>query len=156
MLLGQVLQDRLVHARGLDERRVGLDDDVALSQPLDHVLSGAPGVNLVLANIDLTTDSTVDVRLELVQVLDAVVGDTDGADLSGLLRLQESSPGALAVLLRAARGVDEDPASSRQQSWMVIRISRQQKRNRTGQCSRSWRPSETTRWRPWTSRIPPR
>lgn len=128
MLLGQVLQDRLVHARGLDERRIGLDDDVALSQPLDHVLSGAPRVNLVLANIDLTTDSTVYVRLELVQVLDAVVGDTDGADLSGLLRLQESSPGALTVLFRAARGVDEDPASSRQQSWMVIRISRQQEK----------------------------
>lgn len=109
MLLGQVLQHGLVHALGLDERRVGLDDDVALLEPLDDVLSGAPGVDLVLADIDLTADSAVDVRLELIQVLHAVVGDTDGADLSGLLCLHQGSPGALTVCLRAARGVDQHP-----------------------------------------------
>lgn len=48
-----------------------------------------------------------DVGFEFVEVVDAVVGDADGADEAGLLGFEEGEPGAAAGLFAAVRCVDE-------------------------------------------------
>ena len=47
-----------------------------------------------------------DVRLQFIEVMDAVVGDPDGADESGALRFDEGEPGAIAGCGAAVRCVD--------------------------------------------------
>lgn len=61
MLLRQRLEDWLIHTSCLDKRRVRLNDDIALLQPLGDILARAPRVNLVLTDGNLTTASTLDV-----------------------------------------------------------------------------------------------
>ena len=73
VLLCQALQAGFTHASSLDQRRVGLDDDVTLLQPPGDVLPRAPGVNLILPDGDLAADSAVDVCLQLFQVVDSIV-----------------------------------------------------------------------------------
>lgn len=109
MFFRQALQAGLTHASSLDQRRVGLDDDVTLLQPPSDVLPRAPGVDLVLTDGDLAADSAVDVRLQLLQVVDSIVGDTDGTDLAGLLGLDQSAPGTQTAFLPSVGGVEQDP-----------------------------------------------
>ena len=48
-----------------------------------------------------------DVRLQFFEVVDAVVGDTDGVDLAGRLGFDEGAPGAETGVPSAVGGVDE-------------------------------------------------
>ncbi len=49
---------------------------------------------------------SLDVRLQLGEVVDAVVGDADGADEAGALGFDEGEPGAVAGCGAAVGGVD--------------------------------------------------
>lgn len=59
------------------QRTIRLDHDIALLQPINDIPPVAPRVNLVLAHVDLAASGLVDVLLEFVKVVDAVVGDSD-------------------------------------------------------------------------------
>lgn len=107
MLLSQVLQNGLLHARCLHEGRVCLDDNVALLQPLRNIVTRAPRVNLVLADGDLTTRSALDVILQLLKVLNGEVGHTQRADVARLLGLDECAPGAETILFAAVGCMDQ-------------------------------------------------
>jgi hypothetical protein len=48
----------------------------------------------------------LDVRFELVEMVDSVVGDADGSDLACLLRFNESAPAAFSGFDATVRGVD--------------------------------------------------
>lgn len=48
----------------------------------------------------------LDVGFEFVEVVDAVVGDTDGADGAGVFGFDEGAPGAGAGFAAAVGGVD--------------------------------------------------
>lgn len=111
MLLNQVLQCRLVHPLGSDKGSICLHDNVTLLKPLHDIVPGQPGVDLILADVDLTTDSAVDVFLKLLKVVDSEVGDSDRAHLTGLLGFDKRLPGAQASLLSAVGGMDQDPFS---------------------------------------------
>lgn len=108
MLLGQGLEDRFLGTLPSDDGTVGLDHDVSSLGPLDDVVTGQPRVYLPLADVDRAPDAGgLYVVLELVQVVDAVVGDADGADPALLLGLGEGPPGAAPGLLPAVGGVDQ-------------------------------------------------
>lgn len=47
-----------------------------------------------------------DVRLQLVEMVNAIIGDADGADESGAFRFDESEPGAIAGCGAAVGGMD--------------------------------------------------
>lgn len=111
MLPDQALQNRLLHARRLHQRRVSLDDDIALLQPVDDIFPRAPRVDLVLADGDLSAHAAVDVLFQFVQMVDAVVRDSDGADLAGLLGLHEGTPGSQSTFLTAVGGVEKHAAT---------------------------------------------
>lgn len=49
----------------------------------------------------------VDIGFEFVEVVEAVVGDADGADAARLLGFEEGEPGAAAGFFAAVGGVDE-------------------------------------------------
>lgn len=108
MLLGQLLENRLLHASTLDKRRVRLDDNITLVQPLGDIITRAPRVNLILADGNLTTTSALDVLLQFLQLLDAEVGDTDRTDVSCLLGLNQGAPCSQASLLAAVGRVNQD------------------------------------------------
>ena len=59
------------------------------------------------AGVWLTAVLGFDVTLQLVEMVHAVVGHADGADLAGLLGLDEGTPGAEACFVAAVGGVDE-------------------------------------------------
>ena len=48
----------------------------------------------------------VDIGFEFVEVVEAVVGDADGADAARLLGFEEGEPGAAAGFFAAVGGVD--------------------------------------------------
>lgn len=145
VLLRQCLQYRLIHALGLHQRRVGLHHNIALLQPRGDVLAMAPRVNLVLADIDLAADAAVNVLLELIEMVNTVVGDANGADFSGLLRFDESPPGACASLLSSVWGVDQDSTMLLVNGKIFIRLV--SSRERTGQCSPVSPLQDSFRWR---------
>ena len=97
VLLGQLLEDRLAPALAADQRAVSLGCDSALGTPLSDVVARAPRVDLPLANAQHATLALAaalglklgDVLFQLVQVVHAVVADTNGADLAGLDSLDE-------------------------------------------------------------------
>lgn len=65
-------------------------------------------MNLILANRDLATTPVLDVLFQLLKMSDAVVGDTNGADLACLLGLDESTPGTQASFSATVGGVDQN------------------------------------------------
>lgn len=110
MPLNQRLQRRLIHAGGLDERRVGLDNDIALFQPRGNILPRAPRVDLILPDGNLAAAAVLNVLLQLVEMVDTEVGDANRADFAGfLLRLDERAPSAEAAFFSAKRRVQEEP-----------------------------------------------
>lgn len=111
----------IAKALAAHNRAVRLDGDVARATPLHDVIARQPGVNLPLADGQDAAFTAaalglelLDVGLELVEVVHAVVGDADGADLAGVDALDEGLPRALAVLGAAVGGVDEDQVEVRQ------------------------------------------
>lgn len=66
----------------MGQRTVGLNNDVALLQPLDDVPTVTPWVDLVLPNIDLATARAVDVLIKFIEMVDSVVRHTNRADFS--------------------------------------------------------------------------
>jgi len=109
VLLSQVLQHRLVHPLGPDKGRICLDDNIALSKPLHDIVPGAPGVDLILANVDLTATTVVDVFLKFIEVVHSEVGYSNWAHLPCLLGLYKRLPGAQTCLLSTVGGMDQDP-----------------------------------------------
>ena len=107
VLLHQVLQRRLIHAGGLDQRRVGLDHHVALPEPLAEVGSSAPRVQFILADGDLTAAALLDVVLEFLEVADAVVGNSDRTNSACLLSLDQDLPRAQTALSATVGTVDQ-------------------------------------------------
>lgn len=108
VFLAQGLQNLFVGALTADDGAVGLEGDVALLAPLDDVVAGQPGVDLPLADVDgAAVAGRLDVLLELVEVVDAVVGHADGPDAAGLLRLNQRLPRAQPPFLAPVRRVDQ-------------------------------------------------
>jgi hypothetical protein len=131
VLLGQGHRLGLAEALATDDGAVGLDGDIASVRPLYDVRTGEPGVDLPLANRDDTALAwaasgrleLLDVRLQLVQVVDAEVGHADRADLAGLDGLNEGEPGPLSALrTRAVRPVDEDQVEVAELSLLEGRV----------------------------------
>lgn len=110
-LLGN-LDDRLRREQGATRATQGAvsgNVDTLLVAEIDNLLLGQRGV--VLDLIDGRGDGGL--GQELLQVLDAVVGDTDGADLAGADELLHALPGGdMAVVVdnvpRAVRQLGED------------------------------------------------
>lgn len=67
------------------KRRVRLDDDLAAVQPRSDIRMIQPRVQFVLSDGDLAPAAGLDVLFQLFQVVDAVVGYTDGFDLACFL-----------------------------------------------------------------------
>ena len=95
------------------ERTVSLHNDAPLLTPLHNLRPGQPRVHLPLPDADLPALALAvpclevpDVRFQLVEVVEAVVGDADGADEAGALGLDEGEPGAVAGGGAAVGGVD--------------------------------------------------
>lgn len=51
------------------------------------------------------TFELLDVRLELIEMVDAVVGYAQGADFASLLRFNQGTPGAIAAFFTTVWGV---------------------------------------------------
>ena len=64
------------------KRRVRLYNDIPLLQPLHDIRMIQPRVQLILADVDLTTPTTLDISLQFFEVVDAVIGYTDGFHFS--------------------------------------------------------------------------
>merc|ERR1712000_419541 len=130
VLLGQLLDLGVVVALCAHNGAVGLDGDIPLVAPLDNVWARQPGVKLPLADgndASLARSALrlelLDVALELVEMVHAKVGDTDGAHLFGLDSLDERTPGALATFWTRRMGpVDEDEIQVRELGLVNGRI----------------------------------
>jgi hypothetical protein len=67
------------------KRRVRLNNDIPLLQPLHDIRMIQPRVQLILTDINLTTPTTLDVSLQFFEMVDAVIGYTDGFHFSCFL-----------------------------------------------------------------------
>ena len=65
-----------------------------------------PDTELSALALAVLSFEVFDVRLQLVEMVNAIVGDTDGADESGALCFDESEPGAIAGGGAAVGGMD--------------------------------------------------
>lgn len=90
------------------QRRIRFDNDAPTLAPLYDIRVIQPRMQLVLAYRDLPAASALDVRFQLVQVVDAKVGHADRSSLACFLGFDESTPGTEAGCLATVRGVDED------------------------------------------------
>lgn len=73
ILLPDILQRRLPKPLAMRERRISLDDDITLVQPLRDIGMVQPRVQFVLADGDLAAASAFDILLKLFEVMDTVV-----------------------------------------------------------------------------------
>lgn len=64
------------------KRRVRLNNNIPLLQPLHDIRMIQPRVQLILTDVDLTTPTTLDISLQFFEVVDAVIGYTDGFHFS--------------------------------------------------------------------------
>lgn len=88
MFLPQGLQNRLVEPIPMRQRRVRFNHDIAILKPLHDLRSIQPWVQLVLPNVDLASAlAALDILLQFIEVMDAVVRYADGACLARRLRL---------------------------------------------------------------------
>jgi hypothetical protein len=101
MSMGDLFQNRILCPLTTHDGTVSLDDDLALTTPIHNVITRQPGVQFPLADRNGAPCSgamlgfeVFDVRLEFIQVVDSVVRDAQGADLTGLLGGEESVPGS--------------------------------------------------------------
>jgi hypothetical protein len=106
-------QHGVVGALAAHERAVGLDHHVAGAAPGHDIVAGQPRVDLPLADGEgaagvgaVGAFEGLYVRFELVEVVEAVVGDAEGADAARLLGRDERVPGAEAGAAAAVGGVD--------------------------------------------------
>ena len=113
ILLHQRLQSLLLESLASHKRTVGFDDHALLLAPLDNVGPRKPRMQFPLPDTDLSTLTLsmlsfefFDVRLQLVEMMNAVVGDADGADESGAFCFDKSEPGAIAGCGAAVWGMD--------------------------------------------------
>lgn len=93
MLLHQRFQQRVVEPTAPDDRAICLQHHPPLLAPLDDVRTAKPGMQFPLTYTDLTTlvlailaFELLDVRLKLIEMVNAVVRYTQRADLASLLR----------------------------------------------------------------------
>ena len=113
MLLCQHLQGFLLESLAPHNRTVSFDDHSPVLAPLDNVGPCKPGMQLPLPNADLSTLALAmlsfeffDVRLQLVKMMNAIVGDADGADASSAFCFDESKPGTITGRGAAVGGMD--------------------------------------------------
>lgn len=99
ILFTQRLQTFLPKTLTPHERTVSLDDYSPLLAPLYNVGTCKPRLQLPLANTDLSALALAvlyfkffDVRLELVEMVNAIIGDADGANESSAFCFDESEP----------------------------------------------------------------
>lgn len=115
VLVGQLLQHRLAPALPAHQGAVGLNGNASLLAPLGNVIPGTPRVDFPLAHAQhpaLARPSPLslkllDVLLELVQVVHAVVGDADVANLALLNALDQATPRLLAGLGATIGGMQQ-------------------------------------------------
>lgn len=106
VLVGQNFERCFAPSLSSHQRAVRFDGDVSAAAPIDDVVPRAPGVNLVLDDIDAAALSLattlalelLDVLFQLIKVVDTVVADSDGSDLSLFLGFDKCFPGTLAPL----------------------------------------------------------
>ena len=65
-------------------------------------------MEFILPNIDFAAHVALDIFLEFIEVMDAVVGNTDRSCFPGTLCFSESSPRTVSRLLATIRCVDEN------------------------------------------------
>lgn len=65
-----------------------------------------PNTDLSALALAILSFEFFDVRLQLVEMVHAVVGDADGADEAGAFGFEEGEPGAVAGFGAAVGGVD--------------------------------------------------
>ena len=113
MLFRQPLHSFLLESLAPYDRTVRLDDDSPFPTPLYDVGPREPRVQFPLPDADLSALTfavlpfeVLDVGLQLGEMVDAVVGDADGADEAGAFGFDESEPGAVAGCGAAVGGVD--------------------------------------------------
>lgn len=70
-----------------------------------------PGVQLPLADRNLPAASAFDVFLQLFEVVDTIVGDTDGLSLACFLSFNQCAPRSKPGFFTAIRGMKKDSSS---------------------------------------------
>ena len=65
-------------------------------------------MEFILPNIDFATHVALDIFLEFIEMMDAVVGNTDRSCFPGALRFSESPPRTVSRFLATIRCVDEN------------------------------------------------
>ena len=111
---------------------------------LGNVVAGAPGVDLPLADAQHAALARatplglelLDVLLELVEVVHAVVGDADAADLALLDALDQAAPCLLACLGATIGGVQEH-LQHRKSALRTPKKKRRQMMGTRPMCARS-------------------
>ncbi len=113
MLLCQCLHSFLLESLAPYDGTVRLDDDSPFPTPLYDVGPREPRVQFPLPDADFSALTLavlpfefLDVRLQLGEMVNAVVGDADGADEAGAFGFEEGEPGAVAGFGAAVGGVD--------------------------------------------------
>lgn len=103
ILSHQRLQGFLLKSLAPHKRTVSLDNYSPLLAPLNNVGPCKPRMQFPLPNADLSALALavlplelLDVRLQLVEMVNAIVGDADGTDKSGAFCFDKSEPCAIA------------------------------------------------------------
>lgn len=85
ILLGQSCQYRFISPHALHKRRIRLHHDIVLAAPVHDVFSRKPGVDFVLAYGDFASAPILDVFVELLEVMNAIIRNAYRANFARLL-----------------------------------------------------------------------
>lgn len=114
VLLHQWLQARLTKAFTSHDGTIRLADDAALLTPFVDIRTGQPRMQFPLTDANLTAFALamlfielLDVCLQLLQMMNSVIGDAQRADFTGLLRFDQGSPGPRSRLFPAVGSMDQ-------------------------------------------------
>ena len=113
ILLPQPLQHGLLKPLAPHDGAISLDHHPPFPAPPHDIRSRKPGMEFPLPDADFPAFAFpvlgfqfLDIGFEFVEVVEAVVGDADGADAARLLGFEEGEPGAAAGFFAAVGGVD--------------------------------------------------
>ena len=114
MLLRQLLEDLLAKSLAPDNRAICFANHSSLVAPIHNILSSQPRMQFPLTHADLSAPTLpisplhlLDVGLQLVEMMYAVIGNTNRSNEPCLFCFDECTPGAVAGLLATVRGMDE-------------------------------------------------
>lgn len=108
MFLCNFLEFWIIHLLCLYEWTVRFDDNVALLKPFNNIRTSEPRMQLILAHINFTPNGFV-VLLQLIQMVDSIVGNSNGADFPFLLSFYQSLPRTFTLLFTTIRCVKKNP-----------------------------------------------